>query len=275
MIEGKGSLPAVLFDTAKFLVGSADMEDHEVGKYIKLLCFQHQKGHLDLEFMQKVCQGEVPPKVMSKFVKNKRTNKWFNLVMEFEIKKRKKFSKDQQKKSLSYWKQKRSGDIPRDIQRISPRVAVVFNNKLNPKEGDTGDPETKTEKIGPTSEIKTLLANGGLDDQQVERVLQFMPSITPEYIAEKVELTKSRTSVRNAEAFFYAAVMNNYQPEKEKPEAPSPIMQKALTIGSITRDEWNVLTTDQRLQFEPFQTVGGETLYELKKNPVDNGCAKP
>ena len=38
--------PAVLFYTADFLIGVSDLTDEECGKYIKLLCLQHQKGHL-------------------------------------------------------------------------------------------------------------------------------------------------------------------------------------------------------------------------------------
>ena len=38
--------PAVLFYTSDFLVGASDLSNEECGKYIKLLCLQHQKGHL-------------------------------------------------------------------------------------------------------------------------------------------------------------------------------------------------------------------------------------
>jgi uncharacterized protein YdaU (DUF1376 family) len=38
--------PAFLFYSADFLIGCADLTNEEVGFYIKLLCYQHQKGHL-------------------------------------------------------------------------------------------------------------------------------------------------------------------------------------------------------------------------------------
>jgi uncharacterized protein YdaU (DUF1376 family) len=38
--------PAFLFYPADFLIGCADLTSEEIGFYIKLLCYQHQKGHL-------------------------------------------------------------------------------------------------------------------------------------------------------------------------------------------------------------------------------------
>jgi hypothetical protein len=40
--------PAVLFYTQDFLVGTLTMTNEQVGKYIRLLCLQHQKGKLTL-----------------------------------------------------------------------------------------------------------------------------------------------------------------------------------------------------------------------------------
>ena len=38
--------PAFLFYPSDFLTGTMFMTDEQVGKYIRLLCAQHQKGHL-------------------------------------------------------------------------------------------------------------------------------------------------------------------------------------------------------------------------------------
>ena len=38
--------PAFLFYSSDFLSGTMLMSDEEVGQYIRLLCLQHQKGHL-------------------------------------------------------------------------------------------------------------------------------------------------------------------------------------------------------------------------------------
>ena len=38
--------PAFLFYSNDFLTGTYTMTDEQVGKYIRLLCLQHQKGEL-------------------------------------------------------------------------------------------------------------------------------------------------------------------------------------------------------------------------------------
>ena len=49
--------PAFLFYSQDFLTGTYTMTDEQVGKYIRLLCLQHQKGHLSEKDMLKICSG--------------------------------------------------------------------------------------------------------------------------------------------------------------------------------------------------------------------------
>lgn len=49
--------PAVLLYTSDFLSGTYTMTDEQVGKYIKLLCYQHQKGKLTEKDMISICKG--------------------------------------------------------------------------------------------------------------------------------------------------------------------------------------------------------------------------
>jgi hypothetical protein len=49
--------PAVLLYTSDFLSGTYTMTDEQVGKYIKLLCYQHQKGKLTEKDMLSICKG--------------------------------------------------------------------------------------------------------------------------------------------------------------------------------------------------------------------------
>ena len=46
--------PAVLFYTQDFLVGTMTMSYEQKGKYITLLCLQHQKGKLTLKDLQAI-----------------------------------------------------------------------------------------------------------------------------------------------------------------------------------------------------------------------------
>ena len=61
--------PAFLFYSSDFLTGTALMSDEQVGKYIKLLCYQHQKGHLTERDMLKICSTH-DEDIFSKFEKD-------------------------------------------------------------------------------------------------------------------------------------------------------------------------------------------------------------
>ena len=49
--------PAVLFYTSDFLSGTFTMTNEQVGKYIRLLCLQHQKGKLNEKDMLSICSA--------------------------------------------------------------------------------------------------------------------------------------------------------------------------------------------------------------------------
>lgn len=48
--------PAVLFYTSDFLTGTMTLTDEQVGKYIRLLCLQHQKRRLSEKDMLHICK---------------------------------------------------------------------------------------------------------------------------------------------------------------------------------------------------------------------------
>ena len=87
--------PAVLFYTSDFLTGCALMSMAQRGKYITLLCLQHQQGHLSEEDMLEVC-GSRDPKIWKKF-KQDEDGLFYNERMDQESTKRKKFVESRQK----------------------------------------------------------------------------------------------------------------------------------------------------------------------------------
>lgn len=58
--------PAVLFYTSDFLSGTFTMTNEQVGKYIRLLCIQHQRGYLTEKDFQHIC-GQYDDEIMRKF----------------------------------------------------------------------------------------------------------------------------------------------------------------------------------------------------------------
>lgn len=102
--------PAFLFYPDNFMSGTMFMTNEQVGKYIRLLCAQHQTGHLKERDMMKICES-YDEDIFSKFVKDEE-NRYYNLRLEAEIVKRKKYSEsrsnnrkagiDNQKKPSTY-----------------------------------------------------------------------------------------------------------------------------------------------------------------------------
>ena len=90
-----GKDPSVLFYTGDFLVGTMKMNYAQKGKYIQLLCLQHQDGHLSEDDMLSVC-GDYDEKIFSKFVKDEE-GKYYNERMEVESVKRRRFIESRQR----------------------------------------------------------------------------------------------------------------------------------------------------------------------------------
>lgn len=82
--------PAFLFYTSDFLTGTMLLSDEQVGKYIRLLCLQQQKGVLSEKDMLIICKS-YDEDIWAKFKKNE-SGFFYNERCKFEIDRRKKFS---------------------------------------------------------------------------------------------------------------------------------------------------------------------------------------
>jgi hypothetical protein len=82
--------PAILFYTSDFITGTLTMTDDQKGKYITLLCLQHQQGYLTDEDMLNICKT-YDKKIYSKFSKNG-DGLYYNERMKKESERRQKYS---------------------------------------------------------------------------------------------------------------------------------------------------------------------------------------
>lgn len=105
--------PAVLFYTADFLAGTIFMRNDQVGKYIKLLCMQHQQGHLKEEDMLEMC-GSYDERIFSKFAKDEE-GLYYNVRMEEETLKRKKYSESRSNNRKGNKNQHMNGHMSKDM----------------------------------------------------------------------------------------------------------------------------------------------------------------
>lgn len=84
--------PAVLFYTSDFITGTLFMTNEEVGAYIRVLCMQHQKGHLTEEEILQICKkNEIFSSIIVHFKQDKK-GLYFNKRMDKEKEKRQKYS---------------------------------------------------------------------------------------------------------------------------------------------------------------------------------------
>ena len=100
--QTKGKDPAVLFYTSDFLSGTYTMNYEQRGKYITLLCIQHQKGFLTKQELEYISEGE--SNVIEKFTEIE--GKFYNMKMYNETIRRKEYTQNrlknfQKKKDMS------------------------------------------------------------------------------------------------------------------------------------------------------------------------------
>lgn len=82
--------PAFLFYSDNFLSGTMFFSDEQCGKYIRLLCAQHQSGHLQEKHMIFICKS-YDKDIFDKFIKDE-DGLYYNERLDQEINKRKSYS---------------------------------------------------------------------------------------------------------------------------------------------------------------------------------------
>jgi hypothetical protein len=79
--------PAFPLYSQDFIIGCADMKWQDIGKYITLLCYQHQKGHLTDDVIKKLI-GNFSPELKMKFVQDSE-GRYYNEKLDGVLMKRK------------------------------------------------------------------------------------------------------------------------------------------------------------------------------------------
>ena len=113
--------PAFLFYSSDFLTGVRLMTYEEIGKYITLLCLQHQQGHISENYMLSIC-GEYIPRIYDKFERDT-DGKYFNNRLEIEGIKRAKYSESrrQNRSKKTYVKHMEN-------ENVNENISMFINN---------------------------------------------------------------------------------------------------------------------------------------------------
>ena len=93
--------PAVLFYYQDFLVGTEFMSDEEVGKYIRILCHQADKGALTKKQVLSICKASAIPDCIQEKLKINSDDLYYNTRMLEEKEKRSKFTESRRNNAKS------------------------------------------------------------------------------------------------------------------------------------------------------------------------------
>jgi uncharacterized protein YdaU (DUF1376 family) len=160
--------PAVLLYTSDFLSGTFTMSDEQVGRYIRLLCLQHQKGKLTEKDMQSICKG-YDSDVYEKF--DLVDGYYINKRMYEEAEKRSKFTESRRKNASAKHMPNHMENENENINENRNRNVLVYPSSefqnlweqwIDYKKEEHKDryKSTKTEQIAINNLVK--LCNGDL-----------------------------------------------------------------------------------------------------------------
>ena len=151
--------PAILFYTSDFITGTLTMSDEQRGKYILLLCLQHQKGYLTESEMVKIC-GKYDKDIYDKFKQNGEGH-FYNERMKIESEKRNKYTESRRSN-----RNKQTND--------SLYIYLIKNNNNGLiKIGSTNDPERRIIELkNKMQEELIIIALSEKTQQKTESLIQ-------------------------------------------------------------------------------------------------------
>lgn len=144
--------PAFLFYSDNFLSGTMFFTDEQVGKYMRLLCAQHQHGHLSEKHMLHICKT-YDKDIWDKFTKDE-SGLFYQPRLETEVEKRKNFTESRRKNRLSPKKQTVK---PKKKSNTSKTYDSSYENHMSTHMGN-GNGNGNNNVIEIENEIKIILS---------------------------------------------------------------------------------------------------------------------
>jgi|TARA_R110000851_G_scaffold167714_5_gene313467 hypothetical protein len=189
--------PAFLFYSSDFLTGTMFLSDEQTGRFIKLLCVQHQKGRLSEKHMLNICKT-YDKDVFEMFTKDDK-GLFYNERLEFEHNKRKSYSESRRSNrtkkkkdviniSKTYDQHMENENRNENINAIEVEIYPTFSDfwNLYQKKGNKKLSKKRWDKL--TYKIK-------------EQIMDYVPA----YVRSEPE----EEFRKNAESFIYQEAWNN------------------------------------------------------------------
>lgn len=207
--------PAFLFYSNDFLSGTMLMSDEQIGKYIKLLCLQHQKGHLEEKDMLKICKT-YDKDIFSKFKKDEQGN-YYNERLEDEVIRRKKYSEsrrnNRKKKDL---KEEKEETYVEDMKNIcnsyeehmeTETTTATINNNININNNNLNNKYIKNKEEKEENLQKRFVeCIGSTNLNAINECISYLNDLP----IEVIEIALEKTSEANAGWKYAKKILNDW-----------------------------------------------------------------
>lgn len=189
--------PAVNFYTSDFLTGVAFMTNEQTGAYIKLLCYQHQFGHLSKEQLNLVTNDDM---VLAKFKLDEK-GLYFNKRMDFEIEKKQKYSESRAKNRLK--SSENEDNISKTYEKDMNNICKSYEKHMENENINININKNNLENKGVIGgeETFTVANDGGLLQQTTEKVLERLNELTGSKYRANNKTTRAKINARLNEGY--------------------------------------------------------------------------
>ena len=217
--------PAFLFYSSDFLIGTFGMSDAQVGQYIRLMCLQHQKGHLSEQLIKSITGGVLDSGVMAKFEQDEE-GLYYNVRLEEESKKRAKYAESRRQNrrkhdTSSSYDNHMSNICASQDERMSPHMSPHMENENRNRNKDEIESEdedvkdlnkTKKEPKHKYGEYKNvLLTDKELNTWKLER---------PRDWSERIEALSIYIASKGTAYKSHLATMRNWARKDDAKKSP-------------------------------------------------------
>ena len=190
--------PAFLFYSSDFLTGTYFLNDTQVGKFIRLLCFHHQKGRLTKQHMLKICLT-YDKDIFDLFIQDE-NGLYFNERLESEVNRRKKYSESRR----SNRKKKTNNEVP--VLNISKTYDQHMETETITKTITKTKNENEVE-VWPSFEdfwdlYNKKTGNKTLIKPKFDKLPQSVKENIMNYLPEYIESTPDKTYRKNPQTFL-------------------------------------------------------------------------
>tara|TARA_B110000967_G_scaffold202814_1_gene242349 strand:- start:14945 stop:15637 length:693 start_codon:yes stop_codon:yes gene_type:complete len=190
--------PAFLFYSSDFLTGTMFLSDEQVGKFIRLLCVQHQKGRLSEKHMLSICKA-YDSDIYEMFLKDEE-GLFYNERLEAEATKR-----------STYAESRRNNAKGIKSNNKQPKTYAKHMHKHMEDENENEDRDINTVintvEIYPTFEdfwnlFDKKIGNKSAMEKKFDNMPQKVKERIIEYLPDYIESTPDKAYRKNPQTFL-------------------------------------------------------------------------